>query len=326
MDLQTGQRWTARMNMGRLPFWIFSPSRRVAGTTPSDYLSALGIMLSRENDTVTDRIRKDTVLYHRFWEPLVIGALNTEPELASARLLAGLFAQSFGAGGEACIPLIPKIGLSETFVQPCLDLLLQHGAEIKYGHRLRTMTLDDIAIRELDFNGRKVKIEKDDWVVMALPAWVTREFLPEVPTPNDFRSIISAHFRVDVPAEPLSFTGLVGGIAEWSFVKNGVVSVTVSCAERLAEYAVRDLAPMIWRDVTKLYDLDPTKLPPHRIFKEKYATFAATPQQNARRPGTFTQWENLALAGEWTATGLPTTIESAIRSGVKAAQVVMRWS
>jgi len=57
--------------------------------------------------------------------------------------------------------------------------------------------------------------------------------------------------------------------------------------------------------------------------KEKRATFAATPEQNLRRPRAYTQWKNLALAGDWTATGLPSTIEGAIRSGVKAAQVVV---
>jgi monoamine oxidase len=59
---------------------------------------------------------------------------------------------------------------------------------------------------------------------------------------------------------------------------------------------------------------------------EKYATFAATPKQNARRPTSYTGWQNVALAGEWTATGLPSTIEGALRSGMKAAQVVLRWA
>jgi len=298
----------------------------VAGTKPPEYLSALKILTANEDDRVTDRLDTRTTLYRRFWEPLVIGALNTEPELASAKLLSGLFVQSFGAGGQHCIPLIPKIGLSETFVNPCVEMLRQHGAKVEFTHRLRTMTLDQTHVRELAFiNGQNVTVAPGDWVILALPAWVTHEFLPEISTPSDFRSIISAHFRIDMPMEPAGFTGLVGGLAEWSFIKNGVISVTISCGERLAEYAVRDLAPLVWRDVAKLYKLDPAKVPPHRIFKEKYATFAATPEQNARRPLAFTQWKNLALAGEWTSTGLPSTIESAVRSGLKAAQIVMRW-
>jgi monoamine oxidase len=111
------------------------------------------------------------------------------------------------------------------------------------------------------------------------------------------------------------------------FSRNGVASVTISAAERYDHYPTRDLIPYIWQNIATLYDLDPAKIPPHKIFKEKYATFVATPEEDARRPLAFDfRWRNMALAGEWTATGLPSTIEGAIRSGFKAAQVVMRWS
>ncbi len=327
MDLESGERWIAHMNMGHMPWWVFDKNRRVAGTRVRDYLSIIEIMTAGPDATITDQLRTDTTLYHRFWEPMVIGVLNTEPEIASAQMLANVFAQSFAAGGRACIPLIPKIGLSETFVMPCLNVLRQHGVEIKYGHRLRSLKLDGPHIRELMFNNdTTLEIGAADWVILALPAWVTRDLLPEVSIPTDFRSIINAHFRVEVPNNPAGFTGLVGGIAEWSFVRNGVASVTISCAERYDATATRDLAAPVWGDLAKLYDLDPEKIPPHKIFKEKYATFAATPAQNALRPLPYDfRWRNLALAGEWTATGLPSTIEGAIRSGVKAAQVVMRW-
>jgi uncharacterized protein with NAD-binding domain and iron-sulfur cluster len=60
-------------------------------------------------------------------------------------------------------------------------------------------------------------------------------------------------------------------------------------------------------------------MPPWQIVRERRATFAATPAQNAKRPGVRTAWRNLALAGDWTDTGLPATIESAVRSGTWAA-------
>jgi uncharacterized protein with NAD-binding domain and iron-sulfur cluster len=67
-------------------------------------------------------------------------------------------------------------------------------------------------------------------------------------------------------------------------------------------------------------------VPPSRIVKEKRATFAATPAQEARRPGPRTRWRNLVLAGDWTATGLPATMEGAIRSGRVAADAVLHYS
>jgi squalene-associated FAD-dependent desaturase len=326
MDLLSNDRWLTRMSQGRIPWWIFDENRRVRDTRPADYLSAIKLLTASRNDTVASRFDTDTTLYHRFWEPMVIGVLNTEPEIASARLLANVFMQTFGAGGRACIPLIPKVGLSETFVLPCMRILQQHGTEILYSHRLRSVSFSAKCVRELIFNSAALEVAPEDWVILALPAWVTRTLLPHVSTPTEFRSIINAHYRVEVPNNAAGFTGLVGGTAEWSFVREGLASVTVSCAERFQDIAPRDMADLVWRDLAKLYDCDPKKIPPHRIFKEKYATFAATPEQDRMRPTAYIGLKNLALAGEWTATGLPSTIEGAVRSGVKAAQIVMRWN
>ncbi len=180
-------------------------------------------------------------------------------------------------------------------------------------------------MRELVFTNRSVEVDPQDWVILALPAWFMREVLPEVPTPTEFRSILNAHFRVEAPEIEQGFAGIVGGYTEWIFTRNGIVSLTVSCAERFKHIPTRDMAHLLWKEVALILDLDPEKIPPHRVFLEKFATLAATPEQNARRPTAYTGWKNVALAGEWTATGLPTTIEGALRSGMKAAQVVLRW-
>lgn len=325
IDIANGERWTIRMNEGSIPWWVFNKKRRVPGTKISDYLSVLQVMTAGSTDTLA-MLNKQNPLYRRFWEPLIIGALNTEPDIASAQLLRNIFVQSFGAGGAACIPMIPKVGLSESFVTPCLNVLRQHGAEIKYYHRLRSLLWEKDSVRELDFNGNIVEVAPQDWVILALPAWLLRELLPEVPTPTDFRSIINAHYRVDTPDDGIGFTGVIGGYSEWIFMRNGLASVTISCAERYKDIPTREMAGLVWKEVAQQLHLDPTRVPPHRIFLEKYATFAATPEQNIRRPAAYTGWQNLALAGEWTATGLPSTIEGALRSGMKAAQVVMRWA
>ncbi|MDE1900310.1 MAG: hydroxysqualene dehydroxylase HpnE [Alphaproteobacteria bacterium] len=325
IDLTTNERWTVRMNKGAIPWWIFDKKRRVAGTSLADYLSMIPLLMANSTDQAGYLLNQKTNLYRRFWEPFIIGALNTEPDIASAQLLRNILLQSFAAGGDACIPLIPKVGLSETFINPCLNVLRQHDVEVKYYHRLRAMLWEGDTVRELDFNGNSIEIAANDWVVLALPAWFLRELLPQIPVPTDFRSIINAHYRVDAPDDDIGFTGVIGGYAEWIFVRGGVASVTISCAERHKHIAARDLAAPVWREVAALLHLDPDRVPPHRIFLEKYATFAATPEQNIRRPTAYTGWNNVSLAGEWTATGLPSTIEGAIRSGMKAAQVAMRW-
>lgn len=332
MDLGNGERWTIRMNNGRIPWWLLSERRRVPNTKIGDYFSILQILLNTsDNDTVAELLPTDNALYRRFWEPLAIAALNTEPEIASAKLLASLFAQSFGSGGKACRPMIPKIGLSESFVLPCMNTLRQHDADVKFGRRLRGITVKSLpaggaSVRSLDFGDDDIiELSPSDWVVLAVPPWVAQELIPEIPCPTEFRGITNVHYRVEVPHNQAGFTGLVGGLAEWVFVRNGVVSVTISAAERYQEQQQADWAAHVWRDLAKVFDLDPANIPPWRVVREKRATFAATPKQNALRPSAWIGWQNLALAGDWTATGLPSTIEGAIRSGIKAAQVVRRW-
>ena len=326
MDFATGERWSIAMNKGKIPWWLFDKKRRVPGTKLMDYLPALQLLFAGEKDTLAGLVNPENPLYKRFWEPLIVGALNTEPEIASARLMRNVFVQSFGAGGEACVPMIPKVGLTEIFITPCLSVLRQHGTEVKYYHRLRTLLWEGDCVREMDFNGTIVEVGEDDWVVLALPAWFMRELLPEVPTPTEFRSITNAHYLVDAPDLESGFIGVINGYSEWIFVRNGVASVTISCAERYKTIPTREMAALVWQEVAALLKLDPEAVPPHRIFLEKYATIAATPEQNLCRPGAYTGWKNVALAGEWTATGLPSTIEGALRSGIKAAQVVMRWA
>ncbi len=159
-------------------------------------------------------------------------------------------------------------------------------------------------------------------MVLAVPAPVAADLLPGLIVPDAFQAIVNLHFRVAAGPGAAGFVGLVGGTAEWVFVKRGVVSVTISAANRLADDPAEALAARVWPEVRRALDLAdpmPHLMPPWRVVKERRATFAATPAQERRRPGTQTALANLALAGDWTATGLPATIEGAIRSGRAAA-------
>jgi uncharacterized protein with NAD-binding domain and iron-sulfur cluster len=98
--------------------------------------------------------------------------------------------------------------------------------------------------------------------------------------------------------------------------------VTISAAERLLDAPRQTLATDIWREVAVVTGLA-VALPPWQIIKERRATFAALPQENAKRPSAASAWNNLFLAGDWTATGLPATIEGAIRSGNRAADLAV---
>jgi hypothetical protein len=110
-------------------------------------------------------------------------------------------------------------------------------------------------------------------------------------------------------------------MVEWLFVFPNRLSVTISGADRLLDVPREDLAQRIWAEVARIAGVaDP--LPPWQIVRERRATFAALPKEEAKRPPAETAWDNVILAGDWTATGLPATIESAVRSGHRAADLV----
>jgi uncharacterized protein with NAD-binding domain and iron-sulfur cluster len=117
--------------------------------------------------------------------------------------------------------------------------------------------------------------------------------------------------------------GVINGLVEWIFAFPGRLSVTISNADRLMDLPRVELAQTIWKDVSAVAGIA-TELPSWQIVRERRATFAATPEQNAKRATAETRWKNLFLAGDWTATGLPATLESAARSGNRAAELAAR--
>jgi len=317
MDMIRRDRWTVRPSPGRIPWWLLSAKRRVPGTKPADYLALLKLGHARPTDTVVTAF-PDGPLYRRLLEPLAVAALNTPTYKGSARLLGAVIDETLARGGAACIPLFPRDGLSESFIDPAIAHLRAAGADIRTGHRIAALTDDGTRIRALTGPDGPRLIAATDQVIIATSAPVAAALLPGTIVPDEYQAIINLHYRFDIDPGEAGFVGLTGGTAEWVFVKPGVVSVTISAANRLVDRTAEDLAETVWPEVQAALDIT-AAMPQWRVVKEKRATFAATPAQQLRRPSATTHLENCMLAGDWTATGLPATIEGAIRSGVTAA-------
>jgi hydroxysqualene dehydroxylase len=318
-EASSGRRWVLRPNRGRLPLWIFRQSGRVPETRAADYLECLNLRRAGSAATVGDVLDPNRPLFARLLAPLAVAALNTGVNQASARLFWRILADTLGRGGGACRPLIPREGLSESFVDPALATLRKSGVAVLFGTRLRAFDFAHEDVTRLRFDSGPVELAAKDRVILATPALVSARLLPGLVVPDAFSPIVNAHYRCSAPAGSPAFIGVIGGTAEWIFRKPRVLSVTVSAAEHLIERSAEELTQMLWRDVAAAYDLGPLPVPPPvRIVKERRATFLASPEQLRRRPGAMTRWRNLALAGDYTDTGLPATIEGAIASGFAA--------
>ncbi len=329
VDLRSGARWTLRPNRGPIPWWILSSARRVPGTRPGAYVAALSLAFARAEDTVADRLDPADPLWERFWEPLTVAALNTAPREASARLLWRILRETFARGEAKARPLMARDGLGASFVEPALAVLKNAGAELGFNQRLRAIRFaEDLAVG-LDFGVRQVTLGAADLLVIALPPNAAAALVPGLAAPRDMGSIVNAHIRLAAAPKPppgmpddMPFLGLIGGAAQWLLLRGDVVSLTVSAAETLAEESNETIAAKLWADTATALELDPGEVPPIRVIRERRATIAQTPAALNLRPPAHSKWRNLVLAGDWTDTGYPATIESAVRSGRRAAELV----
>jgi len=322
-DLASGQRWTIEMSDGRIPWWIFDPKRRVPGTVAKDYLTMAPLLWASADATVGEVIPCKGALYDRLVQPLLLAALNVDPPLGSAVLAGAIIKETLAAGGQACRPLIARDGLSPTFIDPAIRFIEARGGQVRLEHELRGLTLSEAGVASLEFADGPVPVGREDMVILAVPPYAARPLVPGLEAPTAFHPIVNAHFRIAPTGDVPPFLGVLNGTVEWIFAFEDRVSVTISAGDRLMEMPREELARTIWGEISRLTGLPP-ELPVWQIVRERRATFAATPAENRKRPPAQTAWPNLVLAGDWTATGLPATIEGAIRSGHRAAQCVMQ--
>jgi predicted NAD/FAD-dependent oxidoreductase len=213
--------------------------------------------------------------------------------------------------------------LSETFIHPALTALADSGVTIRFRHPLRTLSRSGGRVTELTFDDEIVHLSRHDAIVLAVPWHAAASLLPSLPD-LPASPIVNAHFRLASPPSQLpagGMLGLLGTDAQWLFLRGDILSVTVSAAAGLVDQTSDQIAERLWTDVSRALKLSSRPLA-KRIIKEKRATLYHTPAVERLRPapkiGT-----NLLLAGDWTATGLPCSLEGAILSGEHAAREIL---
>jgi len=237
----------------------------------------------------------------RLWEPFYLAVFNTELKDVPTQTTRTLFWEMLKRGPNSLTPYFCRDTLYETFVVPA-----QNRLTIEYGKRLNAIEPD-----RLIFKDQEISIDHNEAVVLALPA----SAYTHISGPFDFSSIeynpiTNVHFTLDQDVSE-QFVGLIGTTSQWLYTKGNHACVTISNYQDESESLVKQ----VWQEVKPWIAPTCEEIPDHRIICEK----KATPAQNAlfasQRPGTRTPFPNVFLAGDWIDTGLPATIESAIRSG-----------
>jgi squalene-associated FAD-dependent desaturase len=331
VDIKSGERWRVRLNDGPIPLWVFDRNARVPGSRLGDYVKAAKIALAGPDKTVSDVVDSKSVLYERFWEPLTLAVLNTTPQLGQAHLLWSVIRETFLLGGKASRPLVARLGLGPAFIDPAVKRLVGSSVDIRFNARLRALGIEGGRVTSLNFTDETVEVGAGDEVILAVPPSRLMQLMPDFNPPDDSASILNVHYRLaaPVPKEALGdspFIGMVSSDAHWAFVRDDIVSLTVSASHAIGMDDVPNetAASDMWRETQVALGLEDTPYEAVRVIRERRATPDQSPAGAAKRLKPQTEIANLTLAGDHTDTGVPATIEGSIRSGDRAAEIVVK--
>jgi len=269
-----------------------------------------------------------------FWDLILVPALNCTSEQASAAQAAFVFREGFLRSAEAAAIGVPKVGLSALHVEPALRYIEARGGELHTGCTIARVEIDEGAVRGLALadGGR---IEADAYV-LALPPRELREALPPgvasrppfdalarfAPSP-----IVNLHLWWDRPVLPEPFAAFTGSDVQWLFARGQAADgahhtvISLSAARQWIETPRREIEDALVSQLRRaLPAARAARVLRSALIKEPEATFVPAP--GLRRPGVRTPFANLAIAGAYTDTGWPATMESAVRSGLEAARAV----
>ncbi len=280
------------------------------------------------------------------WEPFCLAALNVPLADASALLLAEAIRKALLSGPAAARIGLPQVGLSELFAPEATRLVTMTGGEVRLGQTVSGLESDGTRITATVLqDGTRIAA---DAFVSALPGPAAAALFPA-----DLGADLAARAR-SLGQEPIlnlslwfdrtfldaPFVGLLDSPVHWIFdheqahaqapgeraptgPRGHLHSVVISGARGLAEQPREALEALAVAEIHRLLpESRNARLLRSFVYRSRAATFSATPQHEALRPSPRTPWSNLFLAGDWTATGLPATIEGAIQSGVQAAELV----
>lgn len=326
-DLADGRRWTVRMPAS--PLGALSADALPPGAGRGEALAGLArLLLAGRMRSLGDAVPGRGAMWRGFWDPLGTAVLNMAPEEGSAALLRAALLRSFLRGAAACRPVTAPDGLGAALIDPALDRLAAQGATLRLRAPLTAVAAEGGAAVALTLGGEALPLGPGDAVVLAVSPEAAAAALPGLAVPGPGPAILNAHFVVpDAAAEGAPpVLGLLGGEAQWVFRRDDVLSVTISAAERSRAWALGrgEALALLWDEVARALGLGALRPLAARLLRERGATFDQSPAGAARRPGARTALRNVVLAGDWTATGLPATLEGAVLSGRAAARALLQ--
>ena len=263
-------------------------------------------------------------LIKSFWEILAIAALNTDIKKASAMIFATVLKEIFFRGNNASVIILPSLGLTETYCDDALRFIGGKEGSISFSEPVIKLNVQDNVIKEIVTT--KSVISGFDFVITAIPLYALKKILTEehfLPGLEfNYSSLLTVHLFLKENRFVNTFYGLIDSPVQWVFNKGSHLTVVISNADKFIDGSKEEIIELILSELNKYILLEGNEIKTYKIIKEKRAAFIPSNDILDKRPSPYTPFKNLFLAGDWTNTGLPATIESAVKSGKLAADAV----
>jgi len=287
------------------------------------------------------RARQSARAKRYFWDLIAIAAINEDTKVAAATGFVQVLKRAFFDEWTASSLGISLVGLSDLYVTASRRLIEENGGRVLSKSPVQRLDIRDgrvagVVLRE----GARLEA---DWVISAVPAPALLRMLPKELVPSQpvfsklanlrYSPIISIHLWFDRPITRRLFIGMLDTQVQWLFNKSrlyddtstkGYVSLVISGARAFEEWTDKRLLTMALEELRRLFPkARDAALLRSLVIKEHQATLSPVPGTEALRPEHQSPIANLFLAGDWTRTGLPATIESACLSGHACADLVV---
>ncbi|HYX53886.1 MAG TPA: hydroxysqualene dehydroxylase HpnE [Candidatus Limnocylindrales bacterium] len=273
----------------------------------------------------------------RFWEPVLFSALNEDLDKASIRYAIKVFRELFlntATGGNMGVPNLP---LSELYGH-AIEYIRARGGEVRLRQSVNQIGSTESAVNVTSESGQ----QKFDYAVIAAPYHTLASLLPSDAAGNELRRrlehfhsspITAIHLWFDREVTPLPHAALLDRTIQWMYQKSKLqdreknsgsyVELVVSASKQLLDKSREEIIEMATREFAEFFPVaNQAKLLKATVTKEVHATFSVIPGLDEHRPGPQTGWPRVFLAGDWTATEWPATMEGAARSGYRAAEAL----
>jgi hydroxysqualene dehydroxylase len=275
-----------------------------------------------------------------FWYPVAISVMNESPQKASALLFARSLKAAFMGKKSDSAFLIPSIGQTELYASGAEMILKNKKSKFFLNTEVQTILVENSKAIGLQIgDGKTVRANN---IISAVPYFslhglIPNKFRSETPFADLHRfessAIISIHLWFDQDIMDVPYIGLIGKDIQWIFNrrrimkvennKTGYLSAVISAANDFVNLSKAELVAMALNNLREAFpESGQANLIHSIVIKEKRATFSPTNDVECFRPTTESPIRNLFLAGDWTATGLPPTIEGAVLSGFRAVALI----